>query len=104
MKSNQKGMSAILLVVVVLILGVGSVLILKAKKEVSTIPSFIDTISETGTLYDNEDEIMKKEEAFKELKETSSTPEEIDNKTLEELDALMNSVDTTEDDFSDLAL
>ncbi|MFZ5424574.1 MAG: hypothetical protein ACOZAO_02125 [Patescibacteria group bacterium] len=87
--SNQKGISGIIMLVIVLALAVGGAVILNAKK--SDLKGTLMPSTKTVT----EENVMEEETEmeFTELEESSSTPEEVDNETVKELDDLMLSIE-----------
>lgn len=96
MNNNQKGFSSILLLLIVLVIvGIGAYLYtMKGGTDYSAL-NVINQVKE-----------VVKSDDFKELNEPLGTPEAINNKALDELDALMNDIESVSEgeDFSDLNL
>lgn len=96
-KISQKGFSSLILVILLVVLvGLGIYLYMVWKTATEN-PIPIDMGGESG--------VVEKSggEEFSSIPESDSTPDEINNETLEELDSLMQSVtDDEEEDLSDL--
>ncbi len=90
---NQKGISSlIILLIVVAVIGV--FLYMKKMK------APVDVMEETMEMTEGETPVE-----YEMLEEDETTPEEIDNDALDELDMLMEEIDSTSnEDLSDLAL
>ena len=98
---SEKGIASIVFILIILVL-IGVIVYLYMDK-ISSSPAS-DVNEETSLIIKEEAQNGMEEGAFEEIPEDETTPEEINNEKLKELDSIVESVESIEEDFSDLEL
>ncbi|MFC1722314.1 hypothetical protein ACFL0C_01555 [Patescibacteria group bacterium] len=102
---SEKGVASIIFILIILVL-IG-VIIYMYFGGIPSSPEPSTTNLETTTMIvkeSEEEELPEAEDVFERLDEDETTPNEINNETVDELDSLIKSVDSTEEDIADLDL
>ncbi len=94
-KLNQKGYSHVLLVLALVVIAVAAALYFGRE-------DLLKPSTYTGKVKEITEDKMMKKEGFEELEEPEGTPDELGNDVLDELDALILELDSTNEDISDL--
>lgn len=100
MNKNQKGFAPLFLVIGGVVL-LGVILFLLLSNRVSNVGDDSLMLPSSGKMQNQPEGVM-----FEELDEPEGTPEEINNEVVDELDSMINEVESTakDEDLSDLSL